>query len=788
MGVVYRARDTRLDREVALKVLPEAYANDPQRRARFEREAKAVAALSHPNILAIHDYGTHGDVTYAVMELLEGETLRSRLSGASLPWRQTIELGTAVADGLAAAHSKGIVHRDLKPENLFLTNDGRMKILDFGLARIIPLLGQRSETGPYIPATTDAGAVLGTAGYMSPEQVRCEPADARSDLFSLGCVLYEAVTGIGAFHRDTAAETMTAILREEPPGLTASDQPVPAELERIIRKCLAKDRSQRFQSARELALALSAAGTDPHILRPTAQPWPSAIIAGIVAASLVSGIGLAAYLLNKNSHRSLLAPAPGEKANSIQALAVLPFENVGGDPATEYLSDGLTDHLINSLGQVRRDRLRVRPFASVSRYKRQPSDLPMIGRELSVQKIITGTLHQREEDLSVSVALVDARENSQLWGNTYRGKLRAILDLQDQIARDVAAKLQLGLTGEDGKRLTTRNTSDSEAYLLYRKGRHSWSVRTDERLKLSISYFKQAIDLDPNFALAYAGLADAYSSLGYWAGLPPKEAFPTARKAAEQALAIDTSLADAHTSLGYIRLHFDWNWQGAEAAFKRAIELDPNQGNAYHWYSHCLLATGRADESLGASKRALELDPLERNITLHLAWHYYYVRDYDRAITHLRGVCEMEPRYYFAHGLLAMALLASGAREPADARRIKYGEAVEQAQAAAAEGERRPAMVAILGYACGMSGDRRKSRTVVDELIELSKRRYISPYDLAVAHLGLDEKEQAVAELRRAFDERAPHLVLLKVEPMFDSLRSDARFSRILRDVGFPQP
>jgi tetratricopeptide (TPR) repeat protein len=344
------------------------------------------------------------------------------------------------------------------------------------------------------------------------------------------------------------------------------------------------------------------------------------------------------------------------------------------------------------------------------------------------------------------------------------------------------------LTDEEGKRLSARETTDAEAYLLYRKGRHAWSVRTDERLKLSITYFKQAIDQDPNFALAFAGLADAYSSLGYWGGMPPKDAFPRARKAAEQALGIDSTLADAHTSLGYVGLHFDWNWKSAETEFKRAIELDPNQGNAYHWYSQCLIVTGRTEESLSASKRALELDPLERNITLHLAWHYYYVREYERAITHLRGICEMEPRHYFAHGLLAMALLASGALQTADLKSSGYAEAVKEAQLAAAEGEGRPAMIAVLGYAYGVSGERRKAQTVLDELGDLSKRRYISPYDLAVVHVGLGQKDQAVADLRRAFGDRTPHLVLLNVEPIFDSLRSDARFLQVMKDIGLPQP
>jgi len=356
MGEVYRARDTRLGREVAVKVLPEPFANNPDCLARFEREARAVAALSHPNILSIHDYGTCEGTTYAVMELLEGETLRSRLTKGPLPWREAIEIGAAIAEGLAAAHVKGIVHRDLKPENLFLTEDGRLKILDFGLARVMPVGNSQSETSPYVLAETNPGTVLGTVGYMSPEQVRAQTADARSDIFSFGCVLYEMVTGRRAFLHETTAETMTAILREEPAEATESGNQVPVELGRVIRHCLAKNPNQRLQSAHDLALGLRAAASDPRI-----QP-----------------------LASSPSAREF------DHVKTLEELAVLPFEIISGDPKTEYLSDGLADHLIISLSQVRRDGIKVRPFSSVSRYKRQRADLPTIGRELNVHMIVTG--------------------------------------------------------------------------------------------------------------------------------------------------------------------------------------------------------------------------------------------------------------------------------------------------------------------------------------------------------------------------------------------------------------
>jgi serine/threonine protein kinase len=443
MGEVYRARDTRLGREVAVKVLPALFANDRDRLARFEREARAVAALSHPNILAIHDYGTHEAVTYAVMELLEGETLRSRLSKGPLPLREAVEIGAAIADGLAAAHAKGIIHRDLKPENLFLTADGRVKILDFGLARITPLPDSQSETGPYVPAQTDAGIVMGTVGYMSPEQVRGQPADARCDLFSFGCVLYEMVTGRRAFQRETAAETMTAILHDEPPDPAQSGQPVPAELSRLIRQCLAKSPNQRLVSSRDLALALRTQTTDPGLHRVARPGSRSRLMAGMGAVLLLIGVvGTPAYFLTRGE-KAPEPPAPAAEAKAVDAIAVLPFVYTGSDPTTQMLSETLAEHISDSLRQVGRHDLQIRPSSSVSRYARQrPPSTLTIGRELNVPLIVTGTVRQLEDDLTITVEVVNAREDTPIWkSRPYSGKRGEALglDLQDQIVLDVAA-------------------------------------------------------------------------------------------------------------------------------------------------------------------------------------------------------------------------------------------------------------------------------------------------------------------------------------------------------------
>jgi eukaryotic-like serine/threonine-protein kinase len=740
MGEVYRARDTRLGREVAVKVLPELFAQDPGRLARFEGEARAVAALSHPNILAIHDYGTHGTVTYAVMELLEGQTLGGRLTQGPLPWREAVEIGAAIAEGLAAAHAKGIVHRDLKPDNLFLTADGRLKILDFGLARIMPLSSPQSETGPYSPATTDAGTVMGTVGYMSPEQLRGRPTEAPSDLFSFGCVLYEMVTGRRAFRRDTAAETMTAILHDEPPDPTDSGNHVPAELWRVIRHCLAKSPNQRLHSARDLALALRAAVSDARLQTPVPRPSTRDIV----------------------------------EAGAVEALAVLPFDNVGGDPKTEYLSDGLADHLIISLSQVRRDGLKVRPFSSVSRYKRQRTDVLTIGRELNVQVLVTGTLHQPGEDLWISVALVDAREDNHLWGKRYQGKLIAILDLQDQIAQDVAVNLRLHLTGEEAQRLTKRYTENPEAYLLYREAIHHWNKFTEDGLKTAIEYCRRALLRDPNYALAYVGLAQCYVLYGnLYRG--PLETFPEAKRCAEKALEIDDTLPEAHTFLGAVHLFHDWKWATAERELKLGVGSDPRTASLT-LHGFCLAALGRLSEALAAFRRGQELDPLAPAHRNELAMCYNWLREYDHAIAEAQRALDLDPNFPLAHAELGMARVQSGMVDDAIAALLQ----------AITLGQKHPSIKGMLGYAYAAAGRRSEAVAVVNELMAIAPGRFGFALPIARILADVGETDQAFEWLHKACDERTPFVIWLKVDPTFDKLRSDPRFTQVLNQMGLP--
>jgi serine/threonine-protein kinase len=777
MGEVYRASDTRLGREVAVKVLPELFARDPDRRARFEREARAVAALSHPNILAIHDYGTDGAVTYAVMELLEGETLRSRLARGPLPWREAVEVGAAVAEGLAAAHAKSIVHRDLKPENLFLTTDGRTKILDFGLARMTPPPDPdpQGQTGPYVPPETDAGTVMGTVGYMSPEQVRGQPVDTRSDLFSFGCVLYEMVAGRRAFSRETSAETMTAILHNEPSDPAKSGHPVPAELGRLIRQCLAKNPSQRLQSARDLALGLRATASDPTLHHLPADRRFSWRVAGIAAGVLLIGaIGATFFLLTKGENHPE-ANKPTAEAKAIEAVAVLPFENVWSDPAAEHLSDGIPESIIKSLYEVRS--LKVRPFSSVSRYKGRGKDLDLeeVGRQLNVQAVLTGKLTQGKEGLSLRVELVDVREPSVLWSGQFDRQRTDIQAVQDEIAQQICAKLGIHLTDQEQKRLIKHYTENTKAYDLYLKGRLQMKKITVGAVKKGIEFFEEAVDTDPRYALAYTGLADSYSTLAQWGYMRARDASPIARKAAEEALKLDDTLSEAHTSLAYVKMDFDWDWLAAETEFRRAIDLDANSAVAHHWYSHYLTAMGRTAESLAASERAFKLDPLNATFMVHLGWHFYYARQHEDTLEQLRKAVDMAPKQPIARVFLALAYL----------QKSRHAEAIDEAQQATFLAPEWSMTTATLGYAYAVSpesGKRDEALKRLDELTALSQRKDVAYYK-AMIYAGLGQKEQALEWLEKAYDERSNLLVYLKVEPIFDSLRSDPRFAKVLKDM-----
>ena len=762
MGEVYRARDTRLERTVAIKVLPSRLAADPDALGRFEREARAVAALSHPNILAIHDFGTDRGVAYAVTELLEGKTLRERLEAGRMPPRKAIEYAVQAARGLAAAHDKGIVHRDLKPENVFVTEDGRVKILDFGLARLgapeqsdTPVTEARTAT-----VATEPGVVMGTVGYMSPEQVRGQVTDHRSDVFSFGAVLYEMLTGRRAFHGGSAADTMSAVLNQEP-ELARTLPGIAPGLEHIVRRCLEKAPGERFQSAHDLAFALSrlsSSGGSYAGPRVSGRSWRIALGAAAVLALLLVVFGLLSR---------------GRERRPIDSLAVLPFANASNDPETEYLSDGITESLINRLSQL--PDVKVISRASVFRYKGKDQDPGAIARKLGVRAIVTGRVTQRGDRLTIGTELVDTRDNRQLWGERYDRKLADVLTMQEEIARQISKSLQLRLTGEGETRLAKRSTANPEAYQAYLKGFHHARKVTIADLDKGMAYFRQALALDPNYAPAHAGLAYCYILwLADWY-MPAREAFHQGKEAALKAIELDPSLSEGHTYLAMARFLYDYDWSGAEEEFRRAIELNPADATAHDWYAVYLGARGRFEEVDRESGRALELDPLSIETNFLGGWNSYFSRRYEDAIKQLRYTLELDPTYFFGEMFLGMAYEQQGRFREAAA-------AFERARELTAEaGETPPEILADLIRSHLMAGDRTAAAKVREELEALMKRRYVSRHDLAIVSLSFGDRSEALGWLEKAYEDRNWYMPWIHLDPRLDTLRAEPRFTSLVR-------
>jgi TolB-like protein/Tfp pilus assembly protein PilF len=770
MGEVYRAKDARLERAVAIKVLPQPFAEDRARLARFEREAKVVAAMSHPNILAIHDYGIEQGHTFAVMELLDGETLRARIAPGSLSWRRAGEIAVAIADGLAAAHAKGIVHRDLKPENIFLTDDGRVKILDFGLARIKPSSPSGDgPTGTYHPDQTETGTILGTVGYMSPEQVRGHEADGRSDIFSLGCVLYEMVSGQRAFTGDSAVETMTAILHDEPPDLCDSGKSVPSELNRIIQHCLEKSPDQRFHSARDLAFALRAIPSDSsaRITAPNAARQPVAF--WVLAACALLGIAAASAFLVVPALRNTAAiTEAGRPGHAFDSLAILPLINVTRDSKADPLCEGLAEDLSGRLSQV--GRLKVRPITSTVHYGGQTVDAKTVGRALDVTAVVTGRLRQEGESLVVSLELIDARDNSLVWSNPYKGTRQQILDLQDQIARDLAAKLGLQLTGDEQQRLTKRHTENPSAYMLYTEGKFHFNKFTPEGLQTGIEYFQRALDADPNYGPALAGVARCKVLLGtLYVG--PRQTHPEARQLFLKALAIDPNLADAHAGLGAIHLFHDWDWPAAERELRLASE---NSGwLSWNIYGFWHATQGRLPEALEAIKRGQQLDPAAAARRNELAMCYNWMGRYDEAIDEAQKALELDAKFPLAYTQLGLAHIQQG----------RPDQAIVKLQTAIDAGQRHPGVVGALGCAYAAAGQRDEARKTLAQVEGLSQGRFGFAMPIARIHAALGNNYQAFEWLNKACEEHDPGVIWLKVDRTLDNLRADPRFDAFLREM-----
>ena len=763
MGEVYRARDARLKRDVAIKVLPASFAADADRLGRFEQEAQAAGSLNHPNILAIYDVGTHEGSPYLVSELLEGETLRDRMAGGPFSPRKALGHALQIAHGLAAAHEKGIVHRDLKPENIFVTSDGRVKILDFGLAKLAhPQEDGSASHLATMGAGTEPGMVLGTLGYMSPEQARGKLADARSDIFSFGAILYEMLSGKRAFHGDSAADTLSAILMKDPPDLSLAAQSVSPGLERVVRHCLEKAPEQRFHSAHDLAFDLESLS---DVLSAPAASQASGgkrfLRARWQAVGVAAAVALVAAVL-------WLRPRGGK----IDSIAVLPFVNAGADPNGEYLSDGITESIINGLSRL--PQLHVAARSTVFRYKGREADPQKAGRELNVRAVLSGRVLQRGDTLVIQADLMDVANGSQLWGDHFDRRMADILTVQDEIAREISEKLRLRLTGEEKERLTKRDTGNTEAYQLYLKGRYAWEKRNEDGLKQSIEYFQQAIDKDPAYALAYAGLADSYAVLSGYSIASPGESFPQARTAARKALEIENGLAQAHATLGLILGDYDHEWTAAEAEFKRAMELDPNYATAHHWYALLLMSRGRLDEAVAQMRRAQELDPLSVIIRSNTVRALVYARQYDRALEEGRKALEIDPSFAPVHSFIGNAYEGKG----------MIAEAISEYQKAASAPGRTPLGLQSLGRAQALAGKRSEALATVEEMKALAARRYMSPALIAWIYLTLGDKDQAFEWFGKACNDRSFDIVFLKTNPLLESLRADPRFAGLARRAG----
>jgi serine/threonine-protein kinase len=742
MGEVYRAHDRRVGRDVAIKVLPKRLAHDGEARARFQREAKAVAAISHPNVVALYEFEQEGDVVYVVTELLQGESLRAVLQRGPLSWRRAAEIGAAIAEGLAAAHAKGIIHRDLKPENIFLTGDGRVKVLDFGLARSRPQPAQSyNDEEPTQEIDSDDllsdARVIGTVGYMSPEQLRGEVATPASDIFGLGCVLYEMVTARRAFVAPTPVETMSAVLRDDIAPIGDSGQRrVPVELERIIHRCTDKLPAARFQSAGDLAFALRSTSAFDATGDFPASTAARRLILGVAAAALLIVAAIAVALYRREV-------PPAAQPTTIRSLAVMPFVSSGPGAEQEYLSDGLTESLINTLSRI--PDLAVVSRTSVFRYKGKDTTPQQVARELKVDALLTGRIVHPGDEVVISTELIDGNTNRHLWGEQYRTKMADLSSLQATISRQIAEQLRLELSAPTRREVSKRHTESGEAYRLHLHGRYELNKRTGEAFERAIRYFRDAIAVDPNYALAYAGLADCYILQSVYNEAPPAVALPAAREAAQRAIALDDGLAEAHTSLAYFKSNFDSDLAAASREFERAIALNPSYATARQWYARCLVEMGRYDDAVREIRRAESLDPLSLIIIAELGGVYSDAGRLDEAVAECKRAIALEPNFAFGHYVLAGAYL----------KQKRFDDAIAAASKAWQYGQD-PRSLVRLGLAYAAAGKRDAAERCLRELDDLSRQRFVSSYGAALLALALGRNEEAVDRLRRAEDQIPP--------------------------------
>jgi serine/threonine protein kinase/Flp pilus assembly protein TadD len=756
MGEVYLACDPRLDRTVAIKVLPDDLARDQERLRRFLQEAKAASALNHPNVCIIYevDRAENGQ-PFIAMEYIEGQSLDERINGEPLAQSEIIDIAIQVADALDEAHARGIVHRDIKPANLMITPRGQVKVLDFGLAKINAPT-QMSASDIATMKQTSPGMVMGTVQYMSPEQAIGKPTDHRTDIFSLGVAIYEMTTGRLPFNGSSTSEIIDRINHSQPDAIARFNYDAPSELERIIRKCLEKDRERRYQSARELLIDLknlkrdSESGAVALTASPAKRPVNdrrALIIAPALAAILLAVIGLFFLLTG------------GKSESAIISLAVLPLANASADPAVEYLSDGVTESIINNLSQLSGLRVIARPTAF--RYKGRDHDPQSVGRELKVDAVMTGRLIEQSDRLIVQVDLVRVSDGAQMWGERYNRPVKDILSVQEEIAREISSRLQLKLTGDEQKRLARRGTENSEAYQLWLKGRYQFLKWTAEGRRKSIEYFNEAIEKDPTFAPAFAWLSGAYDQQGVRGEIPRDEAKAKARAYAMKALELDEQMAEAHAALGITKWR-EWDWTGAEEDFRRAIDLNPKWPDGHDIYASFLISTARVEEALLAARRAGELDPLSLGINNSTGLALYLLRRWDQAAEQFEKTLDLFPDDADARNNLALTLAAMG----------KPDEAIAEARKTRNESP-------TLGYLLALSGKRAESEKVIEKSSG-------SRIQIAAIYAALGERDRAFGLLEKAVSEKSEQLGVIKVDPRFDPLHSDPRFQALIDRLNLP--
>ncbi len=804
MGEVYLAHDTKLDRKVAIKILPAEVASNSDRMDRFIREARSAAALSHPNIAQIFEIGEHDGAHYISMEFIDGVTLREKIHRENTELRKLLRHLQHVAEGLSKAHASGIVHRDLKPDNIMITRDGHAKILDFGLAKLIKPQLAEPNTGEEVATAilqqhSTPGVIMGTVGYMSPEQAqgKTNEIDQRSDIFSFGCILFEAATGKKPFEGDSVIKSLHSVLYEPTPQIKDLNPAAPADLQRIVRRCLAKDKEERYQMIKDVAIELKELRREVETagdfetpapqsgINDTAAPGPT------VSASVSTTVSSAEYLVSEiKKHKGGVAAvlailiiatlaglwffkfrgASAGASESISSIAVLPFQNRSADADTDYLSDGLAESLIFRMSQL--PGLKVSPTSSVMRYKGTETELTKVASELGVDAVMTGRLTKRGENLNITVELVDVRNNKTLWGEQYERKMSDLLTTQREIAASVVQNLHLKLAGNEAKEITKHYTDSNEAYQLYLKGRFHFSRRTKEELERAIEVFQQAIKVDPKFALAHVALAESYVVLPSFPYMSPKRAFPQAKAALAKAMEIDPELPEAHAISGMIAATYDWNWAEAEREFKLSFELDPSLALTHYRYAWTYLSPmGRHDEAIAEMERAMEIEPLSLIQGANFAGVYMYARQFDRAVEQAKKTCDLDSTFFGAQTWLCHTYDAKG----------MYAESLTISEKTIGSTFQ---LLAPMAYAYAKTGRRREAEEVIKRWKELEKTQYINNYWLATAYAGLGEKDLAFAELEKSYHARDWFLPRIKTDSFMDPLRDDPRFADLVKRVG----